>query len=176
MPVSELIRREGVSDPRRFFVRDARDTRANPPDCIHNVLMAIPAGTESGDSWPLSDIVLKTRDKMSGGPAKFKHIAEQGFIDEVESTNRLFVEEVVRESRRFPDTVGRRILSAVRSNALLWMISWLLGRSIPSPGDALLAFGLDEAFHAGGGAVRKELNPFTETAQYFGNQVRKAFG
>lgn len=173
LEISEFIRKEGVSDPKRFLLKDARDPRTAPQDCVHQILMALPKQASVHDLAPLGDIVLETKRQMPSGPAKFKTISEIGFGEDVEDINALFLEEIMREQNRFPDTLFSRIRSAAIGEAPFWTLEWSLGMSVPPGADAIGSLLWGEVTHGAGTIVKKELNPLTETSQYFGKLVKK---
>ncbi len=81
----------------------------------------------------------------------------------------------MREQNRFPDTLFTRIRSAAIGEAPIWTLEWSLGMSVPPGADAIGSLLWGEVTHGVDTMVKKELNPLTETSQYFGKLVKKTF-
>lgn len=173
--VSELINSEDMRVSGRLLTDDGRDPRQTPVDGAYEVLMVLPRNARHLDLSPLADIVLKVREECPAGAAKFQSISENGFEENLDDTNSLFMEELARERDRFPESLASRILSATISGAPFWALSWQLHPVIPEPIEVGASFLWDELSYQLGNAFKRKLNPFVETAQHLRKHVKKHY-
>lgn len=92
----------------------------------YEAMVSLPQDISLDELAFLSDIVLKIRNKVPCGPAKFASIAEDGFKDQVHDINQMLAEAIATE-RKMSHKLQRFSLDCLRGEAPFLILSWAFG-------------------------------------------------
>ena len=107
----------------------------------YEAMISLPQDISLDELAFLSNIVLKIRNEVPCGPAKFASIAENGFKDQVHVINQMLAEAIATE-RKLSQKLQRFSLDCLRGEAPFLILSMVFGVSLGDSEGALAGVAL----------------------------------
>lgn len=168
--VSNELRSSGLSVPLLLENPDRYGGVPQPMALSYEAMVSLPQDISLDELAFLSNIVLKIRNKVPCGPAKFASIAEDGFKDQVHVINQMLAEAIATE-RKLSHKLQRFSLDCLRGEAPFLILSWGLGVSLGDSEGALAGVALSLLNRHIDSAILEKRAPFLETSEQFNRDV-----
>lgn len=168
--VSNELRSSGLSVPLLLENPDRLGGVPQPMALSYEAMVSLPQDISLDELAFLSDIVLKIRNKVPCGPAKFASIAEDGFKDQVHVINQMLAEAIATE-RKMSHKLQRFSLDCLRGEAPFLILSWAFGVSLDDSEGALAGVALSLLNRHIDSAILEKRAPFLETSEQFNRDV-----
>ena len=136
----------------------------------YEAMISLPQDISLDELAFLSNIVLKIRNEVPCGPAKFASIAEDGFKDQVHVINQMLAEAIATE-RKLSQKLQRFSLDCLRGEAPFLILSMVFGVSLGDSEGALAGVALSALNRRIDSAALKKRAPFLETSEQFNRDV-----
>lgn len=170
--VSHSLRQNGLSNISCFIDPDQHGRMPEPMESAHRLLIALPDSLDTNDLGVLSEIVIKIREQVPRGAAKFSSLSRQGFQENVDDLNHIFQEALQRE-RRFSGYTRSMIPSFIEGHLVPIVISWILGISLDPLDGAVFDAGILGLKSFVEHEINRRAFPFIETTEQLSKRLQK---